>query len=188
MTPERTAAFSDGVFAVAITLLVLNLHGPAPGEPIGALLHEEAAALLLFVASFFIVGIKWMNHHAMFRHIRRVDNPLLLLNLLLLLGVTAVPFTTVLLAGYVGTPFAAQAALVYAGVWTFNGIVWTLVWWYASTHGCVDAADGERRRSRLLLYALGPLGYLAGGALAFVNVYAAIAVFLGTALLYAAPT
>ncbi len=186
MSPERCIAFSDGVFAVAITLLVLNLHGPAPGEPFVALVREESVPLLLFVASFAIVAIKWLNHHSMFRHIRRVDNPLLLLNLVLLLGVTAVPFTTVLLAGYVGTPYAADAALVYAGLWTFNGIVWTLVWWYATARGCVDS-QAPQHRARLLLYALGPLGYLAGGALAFVNVYAAIAVFVAVALLYAAP-
>jgi len=186
MSPERSIALSDGVFAVAITLLVLNLHGPAPGESFAALFREESVPLLLFVTSFSIVGIKWLNHHSMFSHIHRVDNPLLLLNLLLLLGVTAVPFTTVLLAGYVGTPYAAEAALVYAGVWTFNGAMWTVVWWYATTHGCVDVQTPQHR-ARLLLYAIGPLGYFAGGAVAFVNVYAAMAVFVGVALLYAAP-
>src|SRR5437899_1855756 len=95
----RIEAFSDGVFAIAITLLILEIKVPGlqQGRLAGALLRQWPS-YLAFLLSFVYIGIMWMNHHRMFTHIRRSNDTLLLLNLLLLLGVTVVPFPTAVLA------------------------------------------------------------------------------------------
>ena len=117
MNSRRLESFSDGVFAVAITLLVIDLL------PIGA--DEDTArgltsALLsawpqysAYAISFLPIGIMWLNHHTMAAHLRQVDRWMLLLNLLLLIGVVALPFPTALVAAHLnhGTPGAAQVAL-----------------------------------------------------------------------------
>jgi TMEM175 potassium channel family protein len=95
----RVEAFSDGVFAIAMTLLVLNIKVPTanPGN-LGTLLWQQWPSYLAFVISFAFIGIMWVNHHRLFVHIRRIDHMLLVLNGALLLGVTAVPFPTAVLA------------------------------------------------------------------------------------------
>lgn len=187
---SRVAAFSDGVFAVAITLLVLNLQvrGGARPEPLHELLRAELPNYVVFVVSFAMVGIKWLNHHRMFERIRRVDTTLVLLNLLLLLAVTVVPFTTALLGSYLRTPDAAPAAMLYGLVWMVNGMAYTLVWAYASRRGyTAPEADTVAARRTLVLYALGPVGYAVGAALSFVNAYAAIALYCIVISAYVAP-
>lgn len=177
---SRIAAFSDGVFAVAITLLVLDLRIPqaAQIEPLSELLRAELPNYLVFVVSFAIVGIKWLNHQRMFARIRRADTMLIVLNLLLLLGVTVVPFTTALLARYLQTPDAAWASMLYGLVWMLNGIAYTMVLGYAQRRGLTTTDRRSPAARRMLrLYALGPLGYAVGAALSFVNVYAAIALY-----------
>src|SRR5215211_1586279 len=102
MSPGRLEAFSDGVFAIAITLLVLDIHVPTP-QP-GANLADELGAqwpsYAAYVVSFLTIGIIWINHHAMFRRAREVDHGIMTLNLLLLLCVGVLPFTTALMAAY----------------------------------------------------------------------------------------
>jgi uncharacterized membrane protein len=103
---SRLEAFSDGVFAVAITLLVLNLAvaGPGtPGHPNPPLLHQLGRlwpSFAAYVLSFFMIGIIWVNHHVLVRSIKAVDRTLLFLNLVLLLFVVLIPFTTAIVADY----------------------------------------------------------------------------------------
>ena len=99
MSPNRLEAFSDGVFAIAVTLLVLDLGVPAPG--IGSLGHELLAqwpSYAAYVISFLTIGIIWINHHAAFSRLRVVDHSILMWNLALLLTVSVLPFTTSLMA------------------------------------------------------------------------------------------
>src|SRR5437588_8254545 len=118
MSKGRVEAFSDGVFAVAITILVFNLQVPADLRPgtlwnaLGALWPSYAA----YVASFLTIGVMWMNHHNVFRRLRAVDRNLQLLHLLLLLTVVFVPFPTALLGRFIpaGGDDAAAAATLYA--------------------------------------------------------------------------
>ena len=82
MDITRLEAFSDGVFAIAITLLVLEIKVPPPGTAIGTELLHLWPSYLAYVVSFLVIGAIWINHHAMFKHIVRVDGMLLLLNVL----------------------------------------------------------------------------------------------------------
>src|ERR1700759_1438633 len=99
MSPSRLEAFSDGVFAIAITLLVLDLGVPEPGS--GSLGHELLAqwpSYASYVISFLTIGIIWINHHAAFGRLRVVDHSILIWNLALLMTVSVLPFTTRLMA------------------------------------------------------------------------------------------
>src|SRR5438128_11760955 len=94
METGRVEAFSDGVFAIAITLLILTIEPPSRGEHLGHELLRLWPSYLAYGVSFLTVGIMWVNHHTIFRHFARVDRPLLLLNILLLMLIAFVPFRT----------------------------------------------------------------------------------------------
>jgi uncharacterized membrane protein len=112
---KRLEAFSDGVFAVAITLLVLDLH-VATDKPLARALGDAWPSYVTYVVSFLTIGIIWMNHHAQFDRITEADRTLMVLNLLLLLFVTLIPFPTRLLAtGLNNHRDRDVAAAVYAG-------------------------------------------------------------------------
>ncbi len=110
MTTARLEAFSDGVIAVAITLLVLNIQVPGRGHPGGARLPDARAAnwptsgrsTPPTCVSFLTIGIIWINHHVMIRRLREPDHMILFLNLLLLMSIAILPFATSLMAAYLG--------------------------------------------------------------------------------------
>jgi uncharacterized membrane protein len=118
---SRLVGFSDGVFAVVITLLVLNIQVPSEPISLHALMAQQCPSYLIFIVTFAMVGIKWLNHHRLFALIRRVDTLLSVLNLVLLLGICLVPFTAAMIAKYMTTPDAAFASVIYGIVWTING-------------------------------------------------------------------
>jgi uncharacterized membrane protein len=120
MDRSRLEAFSDGVIAVAITLLALNLTVAGP-EGQGSLAHQlqgKLPALAGYLISFFTIGIIWVNHHALVRTIKTVDRTLLFLNLVLLLFVVAIPFGTATAADYLTKDdwSANVAMMLYGGV------------------------------------------------------------------------
>src|SRR4051794_26548795 len=118
MGTGRLEAFSDGVFAIAVTLLVLEIKVPdAAGDDLAHQLAEQWPSYASYVVSFFVIGVIWMNHHAVFSHLGRVDRPLMSINLVLLLWVALIPWPTHLLAEYMrqGGQGERTAALVYAG-------------------------------------------------------------------------
>jgi TMEM175 potassium channel family protein len=135
LTAGRVEAFSDAVFAIAITLLVLQL-GPGSGQ--GSLSHRLGEQWPLYVAyllSFLNIGIVWLNHHSIFSRLRGVDHGLVLLNLLLLLVVSVLPFPTSVLGDALQDgDFADQrtAALLYAGNFLFASTAFCLLWLWAS--------------------------------------------------------
>src|SRR5712691_11280482 len=129
----RMEAFSDGVFAFAITLLALNLHDPVSrGVSLFEGLYNEGATFFAFGTSFVTVLIMWMwmNHHNMFNYIRRIDRRLMLLNGLLLLFVVLTVFTTSLVGAHIKNPESNSAAAVYAGTFLAVSIVWNGLWRY----------------------------------------------------------
>ncbi len=193
MTTEtaRVEAFSDGVFAIAITLLILEIRVPLPANgPLAGQLTKQWASYVSFFISFAFIGIMWINHHRLFTHIRRSDNGLLLLNLLLLLGVTFVPFPTSVLAAHLGHPDQKLAAMLYNGTYFFIAIFFNFLWRYATApaHNLLAAdIDAPAVKSITSRYALGPLTYIACFGLAWVSVTASLALNILLACFFALP-
>jgi uncharacterized membrane protein len=174
---SRLEAFSDGVFAVAITLLALNITVAGPGH--GALTHQLGShwpAFVAYLISFFTIGIIWVNHHSLIKSVKSADRTLLYLNLVLLLFVVLIPFSTATAAEYLtrNDGDARVAMAVYAGVFVgmsvgFGGIFeWTL-------HGdrVYQPVPPERRWRARFRFVGGAGVYAAAVVLALFSSYAA---------------
>jgi uncharacterized membrane protein len=156
----RLEAFSDGVFAIAITLLAFDLL-KVPEAPAGQVFSAADLAHALagngpiyavFLISFITIFIMWINHHSTLKMVRKTDGVFMFANGLLLLGVTVVPFPTAMLAEYLMTPAAATAAAVYAGLFIVISISYALLWWSAAYRRPLIAPDVSPvfRRRRML--------------------------------------
>jgi uncharacterized membrane protein len=164
----RLEAFSDGVFAIAITLLALELKVPhsesgqvTPATVLSGLAHQWPS-YFAFITSFFTVLIMWVHHHAIFRLVRRVDVTLLFANGFLLMLVTVVPFPTAIVAEYLRTPAAAAACTFYAGFFVLISIGFWVLLWAAFRPLVLDPAAKPATVERLRRsYRLGPPLYLA---------------------------
>lgn len=166
MTKNRVEAFSDGVFAVAITILVFNVQPPrgaAPGQLLQAL-GTQWPTYVAYVASFMTIGIMWINHHAMFQRIAHVDRPLLMLNLLLLMVIVLLPFPTSLMGQYIpgGGADARAAATVYAGLAVLISLCFSSIWLYILSHPAVLAPGMDRQAALKMAprFSFGLLMYL----------------------------
>jgi uncharacterized membrane protein len=189
-TSGRVEAFSDGVFAIAITLLVLNIKVPQATSA-GALwraLGAEWPSYFAYVVSFLVIGVMWLNHHTIFSYIARVDRTMIILNLLILLTVAAVPFTTALVAANLRSGSASHVAVaVYGGLMVLNALTHTLFWFYATRTGhCLeDNVDLRAARATRARYSLGLVIYPVTVALAFLSAPAALALHGLLAIYYA---
>lgn len=184
----RVEAFSDGVFAIAITLLILDLKVPPPQS--GHLAHALARqwpTYFAFLISFAFIGIMWVNHHRLFNHIRKSDNGLLFLNLLLLLGITGVPFPTALLAAHLGGADRRTAAAVFNGFYVVIAIFFNVLWRHAVRRNLLDAHTLESAESISRQYAVGPISYLICFGLTWVSVPLSLAVNIALAVFFAIP-
>jgi uncharacterized membrane protein len=189
---DRLEAFSDGVFAVAITILVFGITVPRdlrPGQTLLAALLAQWPAYLAFLTSFATVGIMWINHHALFTHIRRSDHTLLVLNGLLLLGITFVTFPTALVAEYIQHRDARTAAVVYAGTFEVIAILFNLLWRYASHDNRLLRPDVNRQAVEAITksYSWGPPMYLISFALAFISALGSLSLNMAMAVFFALP-
>jgi TMEM175 potassium channel family protein len=184
----RVEAFSDGVFAIAITLLILNLKVPSGhAGHLGAALARQWPTYAAFLLSFVFIGIMWVNHHRLFNHIRRSDNGLLFLNLLLLLGITVVPFPTALLAAHYGTADRTVAAAVFNGTYVVLAIFFNVLWHHAVRAGLLDATTHESADAVSRQYAVGPIAYLVCLGLTWVSVPASLILNIALAVFFAIP-
>jgi uncharacterized membrane protein len=194
----RLEAFSDGVFAVAITLLVLNIRIPGIDLPPDKLLNDaslrqellgEWPVLVAYGTSFATIGIMWLNHHRLFVHIKRTNTVLLLLNLLLLLIIVFIPVPTALLAEYFVKLDQHAAAIVYSGTFFILACCFNLLWRYASYHNRLIGKDADARSVAAISrqYLFGPLTYLIAFGLAFINTPASIIFNFALALFFALP-
>jgi uncharacterized membrane protein len=192
----RIEAFSDGVFAIAITLLIIEIGVPhLEEEPPGTTLPQALVGLwpsyLAYVISFLQIGVIWANHHNRFRFIERSDHGLLFLNILFLMCVAFIPFSTALLAEYLDGSGAERetAGVIYAGTLAVTAIFFTLLWLYAAVNRrLVDRnLDPFLLRAMTRRYLLGTVAYLLVFLLAFVNVAASLALLVALALLFVLP-
>jgi uncharacterized membrane protein len=184
----RIEAFSDGMFAIAITLLILEIKIPPAGQGnLAAALLRQWPSYLAFFLSFAFIGIMWMNHHRMFRHIERSNDTLLVLNLLLLLGVTAIPFPTAVLAVHLGTSGQRTAALLYNGVFVVIAIFFNVLWRYAVSRRLLDKSMQASAAMISRQYAYGPLMYAACFVVAWIDVRVSIALNVALAIFFALP-
>jgi uncharacterized membrane protein len=186
----RVEAFSDGVFGIAMTLLVLDIKVPPPGNgTLAEALLRQWPAYFSYVTSFLTVLIMWMNHHKLLRHIHRINHPFLVLNGLLLMGVTLVPFPTALLAEYIGHPGARTAAAVYSGWFVVISIFFNLLWRYPASRGRLLARDYDPVAVAAITrqYRVGPVLYAAAFVLAFVNVAVSVGLCFALAVFFAVP-
>ena len=140
MESRRVETLADGVFAIAMTLLVLEVKVPELPDPITGVAMVGALAGLLpsvagFAVSFVILGMLWIGHHNQFHFIRRVDRPLLWINIFYLLCVAFVPFATAFITRY---PLQPAALLVYGGTLLLGGVTHYLHWNYAVARGFVS--------------------------------------------------
>ena len=185
---SRIEAFSDGMFAIAITLLILEIKIPSPTEGrLAAALLKQWPSYLAFFLSFAYIGVMWMNHHRMFTHIKRSNDTLLVLNLLLLLGVTAVPFPTAVLAAHLGTPDQRTGAILYNGVFIVIAIFFNVLWRYAVSHDLLEESMSTSAAQISRQYAVGPLMYAVCLVLAWVDVRISLGVNVAMAIFFALP-
>ena len=192
MPTNRLEAFSDGVFAIAITLLVLELRVPeGAGDDLAHELARQWPSYLAYLVSFLVIGIIWMNHHAVVDHLRVVDRPLMALNLFLLLWTSLIPWPTRMVAEYMregGEP-ERVAALIYAGTMTMMGVAFGLLWRYASGHRgllAADLSDAEIAR-RTRRFTIGAPIYALSIVVAVFSAPASLLIIAALAVYYAVP-
>jgi uncharacterized membrane protein len=188
MGKGRLEAFSDGVFAIAITLLVLTIPQPKHFHDLGDVLLNQWPAYAAYLVSFAVIGIMWVNHHTVFGHFERIDRNLVYLNLVLLATIAFVPYPT----GVFGEALQRGqgervAAVFYSIVMTINAVAWAALWLYGSSHRRLLGAafPEEDRRRATLAFNIGPFVYAATIVVAVINAYACLALHGALAVYYA---
>lgn len=185
----RIEAFSDGVFAIAITLLVLDLKVAAPtgSEGLAYKLAGEWPAFVAFLNSFATILVIWINHHNLFNLIVKSDCKFMLANGLLLLCVTFLPFPTSLVAEYYGHPGGTTAAVLYTGTFLMMAFAFNILWHYAAyKHRLLGKnVTAKEVKSIHRQYLVGPLFYGTAFLFAFVQVTASLILTILLMLFYA---
>ena len=187
----RLETFADGVMAIAITLLILDVKVPRlAGGSLRSALAEQWPNYVAFVASFLTIGIIWVNHHHMFKLIERTTHAFLMLNVVFLLTICFLPFPTALVAEYVRDPDARSlATAVYGGTMTAIAIMFNVVWRYAgSGHrllvpGISDEALAKMNRD----YLAGPVVYAVTTIVAFIEPYVSLAIIVALCVYWLLP-
>lgn len=162
----RLVAFSDGVFAISITLLVLEIKPPTD---YGNLLHGLAVlwpSYIAYALTFLFIGQVWVNHHVMFDHIRAADRGILFLNTVLLMAVAFLPFATSVLAGALRSGHGQRTAVVFYGIaFAVTALTFNAVWQYACRHGLLSQTLGSAGATAIARRFQLALAWLVTGAL-----------------------
>ena len=190
MDTGRLETFSDGVFAIAITLLILDVRVPTGHGTLTHRLGQAWPTYLAYILSFLIIGIMWANHHSIFRLIRETSHGLVVANLLLLMCIAFIPFPTSVLSENLRLSSGDQhtAAIFYNGVFTATAAFYNLLWQVASrgnrliVEGAEEAAADVTRR-----YRYGVPSYLLAALVAIGSVPASLAIDGALALYYVLP-
>jgi uncharacterized membrane protein len=184
----RLETFSDGVFAIAITLLVLTIPTPGDFHHLGRALTDQWPAYAAYVVSFAVIGIMWLNHHTIFGHFEHVDRNLVYLNLALLATIVFVPYPTGIFGEALQRGAGERvAAVFYSLVITLNAIAWAALWLYGSNQRRLlgEAFPEEQRRTATVLFTMGTAIYAGTIVIGLVNAYACLAVHGALAVYYA---
>jgi uncharacterized membrane protein len=187
VTPARLETFADGVFAIAATLLIIEVGLPEePHDSLGQELLEIWPQYAAYALSFVTIGIMWVNHHTILRQLETVDRPFLFLNLGLLLCIAFVPFPTSVLAEFIREDGAEAAALLYGVTLTVTATFFLAVWLYAAYGGRLlhHGADPREVSGLTRSYLPGVPIYGAATLVAFVSPGASAALFVLIAAFY----
>jgi uncharacterized membrane protein len=186
--PERLRTLADGIFAIALTLLVLELPVPEHSSDLRHDLLAQWPFYAAYVVSFVTVAIVWVNYHALLDGVRATDRGLVELNLLLLLFVALVPWPTGLLAEYLREPHGPSntAAVTYGLVMTAMSGSFTLIWVrLAHTRNLLHPPVRSRLGGALRRSAAGPAVYAVSTVVAVFNAATAFALFAAVAAYFA---
>ncbi len=189
LSTNRIEAFSDGVFAIAITLLILEVRVPQlhAGESLLYALFSVWPKLLAYAVSFAVIGIFWIGHHIMFHYIKRSDRTLLWLNTMLLMFISAIPFAAALIGEYRTEPVAAA---FYGLLLCIDGLVFYGVWAYASHDRRLTSPTLSPEIISLAKKAIlvAPIVYAVAAGVAFINPLISDALYLLVPLAYLVPS
>ena len=184
----RVEAFSDGIFAIAITLLVLTIAPPSHYYDLTKQLTDRWPSLAAYVVSFATIGIMWLNHHSVFNHLERVDRGVVYLNFLLLMSIAFLPYPTGVLGEALHKGQGAKTAAVFYGLtMAANAIAWSALWLYASHRGRLLSPTFPEadRATATVLFTVGVALYAAAVGVAFLSPYAFLVLQAALAVYYA---
>lgn len=188
MDKNRLEAFSDGVFAFAATLLVLNISVPTDRSLSAVQLWHELGShwpdYISYFTSFLVITIMWTNHHALFERIEKIDRHTILFNMLLLMMIVLVPFSTALLSKY---PSLAPAAFVYGLVLTLCSVSFNAFWWHLLVTPESNNFSPHERRSNSVRYLIGLGVYCSAMIVALFSPLISTVAYLGITLFYLIP-
>jgi len=183
--PARVLALSDGVFAIIITLLVLEIHVPdlAAGETLASAMQAIRPSIIAFLISFVVIAIAWAGHRDLFAHIRRTDRTLVWLNILFLLPLCLLPFGASLISRYDGQPVALR---MYGILLMAISAVRLFIWLYATgrSHLLYEDMDRRSRRVGILAAVVPGLAYAVAYAIAKAAPTAALLIYAAVPVLY----
>lgn len=190
MSLNRFEAFSDGVFAIAVTLLVLEIKAPdlTNAHSLEAVTKfiQIFPHFLSYVTSFIVIGVIWVNHHALFHFLKRVDRTVLVINLLLLMCVAFIPYPTALMGDF---GVSLPVVVFYGLSLTLTGLVYNSLWFYVvykyiSTEELIHQNDVHKATIWSLGY---PISYFIATGLAFVSIPLSITLYVIIPLFYLFP-
>jgi uncharacterized membrane protein len=188
LSPTRLETFADGVFAIAATLLILNVDAQVPGDvpDLGAQLAHIWPSYVAYAASFVTIGIMWVNHHTVMSQVSKTDRRFLVANIGLLLCIAFFPFTTRLVAEHVRGSGAQDAALAYGFTAVVTAVMFNVTWFYAAVGRRLlrEDADPAIVSGITRAYIPGPWIYLAATLVAFISPVTSIILFGLIALFY----
>lgn len=187
----RLETFADGVIAIAITLLILDVKVPeAHGAALRGQLAMQWPSYAGYVVSFLTIGVIWVNHHHMFKLIERTTHAFLIMNVVFLMTIAFLPWPTALVAANIRSPAGREtASVVYGVTMVAIAVMFNVVWRYASKggrlmHPRVDLTVIARTNRS---YGIGPIVYAAATVIAFVDAYVSLAIFAALAVFWLLP-
>jgi uncharacterized membrane protein len=182
MQTSRLEAFADGVFAIAATLLIIEVKLP-PGD-VGQGLLDIWPSYFAYALSFLSIGIMWVNHHVVLSFVREADRTFLFINLFLLMAIAFVPFPTAIYAEHLREEGAEDAAVAYGVTFVVIAIFFQFFWQYARRHLLRPDADRREVSGIDRSYLPGVPLYVVATLVALWNATAALIFFTAIALVY----